>query len=343
MYRAVVDRDQSYIGVFWLGVRTTMIFCRPGCPARCPRRENIVFFLSTDAARDAGFRPCLRCRPLETDDEPRWLPTVLARINAEPQTPLRDRQLRQLGVEPSTVRRWFKQHYGMTFQSFARRRRLGAALDQLNAGADLTDTAYQSGYQSPSGFREAFAKAFGEPPGRARDRRALSYRRIATPLGEMVAAASEREICLLAFCQPTQRLEHQLQRLAGHARCPAIARSSPLLDRLAEQLAEYFAAQRAAFDLPIAEWGTPFQCRVWRELCAIPIGETISYGTLAHRIDCRGGQRAVGRANGENRLAIIVPCHRVVRSDGALGGYGGEVWRKARLLELEQRWQAERS
>jgi AraC family transcriptional regulator of adaptative response/methylated-DNA-[protein]-cysteine methyltransferase len=244
-------------------VSTTNVFCRPGCPARTPHPEHVTRFDTVREALFAGYRPCLRCRPLDAH-----------------RGDLTDAQLRRAeGLRPL-----------LRAARAPRARRSGAA--------------------------------------------AIVVRTLPTPLGPMLAGTTDDGVCLLEFTDrpmlPTQlaTLRHRLGR-------PIVAGRHPLLDRLADELEEYFAGTRAAFDVPLVTPGTPFQERAWTALRAIPPGETIPYEELAIRAGRPGAQRAAGTANGANRVAILVPCHRVVRKSGEIGNYGGGRWRKERLLALE--------
>jgi AraC family transcriptional regulator of adaptative response/methylated-DNA-[protein]-cysteine methyltransferase len=196
--------------------------------------------------------------------------------------------------------------------------------------------ALGTGWDSHSGFREAFARTFGVPPGKADDASCAMTTAVETPFGPMIAGATDEGVCLLEFTD-RRMLEAQLQRLSkllGQRLVPGEHRH---LAQLRGELARYFAGTLTDFTVPLVFRGTPFEERVWRELTLIPYGETVSYAQLAERINAPGGQRAVGRANGMNRIAIVIPCHRVVNADGKLGGYGGGLWRKHWLLEHERR------
>jgi AraC family transcriptional regulator of adaptative response/methylated-DNA-[protein]-cysteine methyltransferase len=335
MERAFLHGDAGYDGVFWTAVRTTGIFCRPSCPARKPKRENIEFFPSVKEAMFAGYRPCKRCRPLEIDERPpQWVASLLAKADSD-DARLKAADLRVLGVEPARARRWFQEHYGMSFAAFCRARRLQRAYTQLRNGAELDDVILGHGYDSHSGFREAFGKFFGAPPGRSRGGDCLVTAMIESPLGPLIAAATSEGVCLLEFTD-RRMLEEQLATLGRQFRLPLAPGRNRHLDQLRDELRRYFAGELRVFAVPLAAPGTPFQERAWSELRRIPYGETVSYSELARRVGCPGAQRAVGTANGLNRICIVIPCHRVVNAGGELGGYGGGLWRKRLLLELER-------
>ncbi|MGI9517519.1 MAG: bifunctional transcriptional activator/DNA repair enzyme AdaA [Pirellulaceae bacterium] len=336
MYAAVCASDSQYEGVFIAAVRTTGVFCRPTCPARKPKAENVRFFTDVGAALAAGFRPCKRCRPLEARGEtPAWIRDLLARIEHDPAASWTDARLRDHGVQPATLRRWFNQHHGMTFQQYLRSRRMQQASEKIKNGNQVTDAALDVGYQSLSGFRDAFQRWCGEIPVDLRDSSSpLIFNRIVTPLGPMIAVAADAGICLLEFVDRSA-FESQVKSMIRHVRRSLVVGEHPLIQQLASELDEYFIGERQTFEVPLIYPGTEFQVAVWNQLREIPYGETCSYDDLARAIGKPGAQRAVGRANGDNRLAIVIPCHRVIRGDGKPGGYGGLVWRKHRLLELE--------
>jgi AraC family transcriptional regulator of adaptative response/methylated-DNA-[protein]-cysteine methyltransferase len=335
MLRASARRDASYDGVFFTGVTSTGIFCRPTCPAKRPKPANMRFFATAREALFAGFRACLRCRPLSpAGATPDWLAPLLAAIERAPDRRMRDAELRQFGVEPSRVRRWFTKEHGMTFQAYARARRLGKAFTALNGGRKLDAVVFDHGFESHSGFRDAFAKWFGAPPGRARPHDCITFTWIESPLGPLLAASVQEGICLLEFSD-RRMLEAQLTTLKRRIGRPALPGDDAHLKQLRRELGEYFDGKRRAFDVALFAPGSEFQTKVWNGLQQLGCGETVSYRELARRIGAPKAARAVGRANGMNRVAIVIPCHRVVNDDGRLGGYGGGLWRKLRLLELE--------
>jgi AraC family transcriptional regulator of adaptative response/methylated-DNA-[protein]-cysteine methyltransferase len=277
---------------------------------------------------------------------------LLNAVDEDPNRRLKDEDIRRFGVEPARARRYFLEHYGMTFHAYCRGRRLSGALRLLRNGDALDDVALGTGWESHSGFREAFAKTFGRAPGsiagssvagsrrpsglRTAEDAAVITTAIETPLGAILAGATDEGLCLLEF--PDRRmLEAQLQRLERLLRMPLVPGEHPHLAKTREELDRYFAGTLKDFTVPLVFRGTEFEERVWRELVKIPCGETISYAELANRVGPPGAQRAVGRANGMNRISIVIPCHRVVNADGKLGGYGGGLWRKHWLLALEKR------
>ena len=336
MQRAYLGRDESYDGVFFLGVRTTGIFCRPSCPARKPHPKNVAYYTTAKDALFAGYRPCKRCRPLETDGRPpEWVAQLIARVETAPQERIRDADLRAMAIDPARARRYFQKHYGMTFQAFTRAARMREALTQIREGGDLTNVAFGHGYESNSGFREAFENTFGRTPGRSRGEGFIVMQTLESPVGPLIVCASEKAVCLLEFSD-RRALETQFVTLRRRFGCAIVPGANEQIERLRGELTAYFAGSLQRFTVPIDDRGTEFQRAVWGKLREIPYGQTTSYEALARNLGKPTAQRAVGRANGENRIAIVIPCHRVVNKSGQLGGYGGGLWRKQFLLDLER-------
>jgi AraC family transcriptional regulator of adaptative response/methylated-DNA-[protein]-cysteine methyltransferase len=335
MRRAWDRRDASYDGLFYFGVRTTGIFCRPSCTAKKPLARNVEYFGSVREASFAGYRPCKRCHPLEaTGAAPGWMQRLLALIERNPQARIRNAQLRKMGIEPARARRHFQKHFGMTFQAYARARRLGRAFEQIKQGNSMDDVALGQGYESLSGFREAFNKAFGTPRD-ARDTDVIKVTWLESPVGPLLAAATARAVVLLEFTE-RRMLEAQFDTLRRRFQTPIVPGDNPHLAKLRQELVEYFDGRRKKFTVPLNYPGTPFQQKVWDELLKIPYGETRSYEDIARAVGSASAVRAVGQTNGLNRICVVIPCHRVVNKDGKLGGYGGGLWRKQALLTLEQ-------
>lgn len=343
MYRAFMTRDATFDGVFLTGVRSTRIFCRPTCSARKPKRENIEFFATADDAMYSGYRACLRCKPMDVNGEkPPLVAKLVDMVEKAPSDRLRERDLRGLGVDPSTARRQFQRHFGMSFQAYARARRMGAALASVRnqpsgrrRGGDVLEQQLEAGFESPSGYREAFARLFGTRPSRARDVAIMFTRWLETPLGPMLAVADDAGLHVLDFVN-RRGLEREIERMRAPTRCVIVPGDHPHLDDAATQMREYFEGRRLAFTLKLAPRGTPFQRAVWAQLQELGYGQTASYAELAQTLGQPTAVRAVARANGENYRAIVIPCHRVIGSDGSLTGYGGGLARKQWLLDFER-------
>lgn len=337
MLRAFMERDPQYEGVFLTGVTTTGIVCRPTCPARKPRPENVVFFPDLEEALAAGYRPCRRCRPLRlAGAPPDWLAPLLEAVEVAPDRRWTDGALEDEGFSPTRVRRWFRKHHGTTFHAWARARRLAEALDRIQSGEGVSRAAFGTGWDSLSGFGEAFRSVLGRTPGGAADETVVRFTRLLTPLGPMLAGATDDAVVLLEFGDRAS-LERQVRRLAqrtGWVFAPG--RTGPL-DDLEPGLTAFLEGRGPVPDVPVRTPGTDFQQEVWRALRAIPAGTTRSYGEVAEGMGRPGAARAVATAIAANRVAVLVPCHRVVGADGSLTGYAGGLWRKRRLLELERR------
>jgi AraC family transcriptional regulator, regulatory protein of adaptative response / methylated-DNA-[protein]-cysteine methyltransferase len=340
MYRALVNRDASFEGIFYVGVRTTGIFCRPTCPAKKPARENVDFFPTPSEALHGGYRPCLRCTPMDpSKPAPKLIERLRAEVERSPGGRLTDKELMALSIDPSTARRQFKRHYGMTFQAYHRARRMGLALREVRRGGRVDEVQRESGFESASGFRDAFTRIFGEPPTAAKSQEGLFAQRIETPLGAMLAIADDEGVRLLEFVD-RRAMERELSILRRRLGTNVVPGEHRHLDTLRSQLADYFAGKRMEFDIPLAPIGSEFQMRAWKILQSIPAAETRSYSWMAGRLGDPAARRAVGRANGTNMICIVIPCHRVIRADGTLCGYGGGLWRKKWLLDHERKWKA---
>jgi AraC family transcriptional regulator of adaptative response/methylated-DNA-[protein]-cysteine methyltransferase len=336
MYNALLNKDASFEGTFFVGVKSTGIFCRPTCKARKPKRENTLFFKSCKEAILHGFRPCKLCSPLEKPGEtPVWIKKILIEIDDNPGEKIRDFELRLKGIEPSKIRRWFKKNHGITFHSYQRMLRINNAFKQIQNGRKVISAAFESGYESLSGFNDSFKSIVGSSPLHSKERKIIDVMRIETPLGPMFAGAVEEGICLLEFTD-RRMLETQLKTLSKLLNASIIQGSNPHFSDLNKQITEYFEGKRKAFELPLFTPGTKFQNQVWKSLQDIPYGSTRSYKAQAVSIKKPDAIRAVANANGHNRIAIIIPCHRVIGEDGQLTGYGGGLWRKKWLLDFEK-------
>ena len=336
MYQASCDKNPDFEGVFWMGVKTTGIFCRPTCRARKPKFENVEFFSNTKDAILKGYRACKTCKPLENPNEtPKEIKEILDELSANPGLKFKDYDLVKRGLEPATVRRWFQKNHGMTFQAFQRLFKLNSAFKKLNSGEKVIDTAFDSGYESLSGFNESFKTVFGVSPKNSKMEKIVDLKRIETPIGTMIACADESGICLLEFSD-RKALPTELKDISKHFNANIVQGENKHFEQLEKELSEYFDGNRTNFTIPLSPVGTDFQKSVWEVLRTIPYGTTRSYQEQAQILGNPKAVRAVANANGLNKISIIIPCHRVIGSDGKLTGYGGGIWRKQKLLELEK-------
>lgn len=336
-YQALLKKDANYEGVFYVGVKTTGVFCRPTCPARKPKFENCEFFSTAKEALTATYRPCARCRPLSHPNQ--VSPLVQKLVDAVENNPgkrWKDADFRELSVDASTARRQFKKRFGMTFVEYARARRMGIAMKQIREGHLTIEAQVSSGYESSSGFRDAFSKIMGTPPSLSSQQQALKMNWIDTPLGPMVSIADEEKLFLLEFAD-RRGLEREIERLRLKTKAAIIPGSTFAIRSIQQELEDYFSGKNFVFKTPMHLLGSPFQQNVWRELQKIPPGETRGYAELARGMNCPSAFRAIANANGANQLAIIIPCHRVINTNGELGGYGGGVVRKQWLLSHEKK------
>ncbi len=336
MYKASCDKNPDFEGVFWMAVKTTGIFCRPTCTARKPKFENVEFFSNTKDPMLKGYRPCKVCKPLENPNEtPAGIQQLLSELGENPMLKFKDYDLVKRGLEPAAVRRWFLKNHGITFHAFQRLFKINSAFKKLNAGENIIDTAIDSGYESLSGFNEQFKNIFGVSPKNAKHEKVVDLKRIETPLGTMIACADENGICMLEFSD-RKALPTELKDIARYFNANIIQGNNPHFILLEKELREYFDGKREYFTVPLSPVGTDFQKKVWEVLREIPYGSTRSYQEQANILGNTKAVRAVANANGLNKISIIIPCHRVIGSDGKLTGYGGGIWRKQKLLELEK-------
>lgn len=333
MYQALLDKNSQYEGVFIAGVKTTGIFCRPTCSARKPKYENVEFFRSTKEALTNGYRACKVCRPMKSyQANPEWLVPLLKLVEQQPEKKWKDYDFTQLGFSPSRVRRYFNKTHGMTFQAYLRMSRINNAFLKIKEGQTVTRSAFEQGYNSLSGFSETFKNMTGFSPGT--EGSIITINRISTPLGPMMIGVTDQGLCLLEFTD-RKMIETQIDVLKRRMKSEMITGKHPMIDEVAKQLNEYFEGKRKNFDIPMVVPGTEFQQKVWDALVEIPYGITRSYKQQADVVGDVKAVRAVARANGENRISIIIPCHRIIGSDGSIVGYGGGVHRKQWLLKHE--------
>lgn len=335
-YDVIGNQDTQYEGVFITAVKTTGIFCRPSCRARKPKQENVEFYDSAHQAMKNGFRPCKMCKPLQKMDvTPTYIQDIIKALHDNPYLRLKDQDLKEKGFEPSHIRRWFKKHHNMTFQSYQRMLRINAAYMSIKKGETITNSAFDSGFESLSGFNDSYKSIFGDSASQSKDKAIINIVRFTTPLGPMFACASSKGVCLLDFTD-RKILEDEFKDLCKRLNAVILPGPNPHLALVQEQLAEYFAGSRKSFSVPLHYPSTDFRESVWAELQNIPYGKTQSYKQQAEALGNPNAVRAVAAANGQNRISIIIPCHRVIGSDGSLTGYGGGLQRKKWLLNFEK-------
>ncbi|WP_279083788.1 bifunctional transcriptional activator/DNA repair enzyme AdaA [Gilliamella apis] len=336
-YRALLERDPSYVGIFYVGVKTTSVFCIATCRARKPKFANVEFFDSFKSALNAGYRPCKICKPTENANQaPDEIIKALALINNNPKQKITDYQLRQNKLSPETIRRWFKKHYGITFHAYQRMYRINHAFQELKSGKNVINTAFDTGYNSLSGFGYTYKKIMKNSPSAENHQDVILIDRLTTPLGPMFVCATNQGICLLEFVD-RRMLETEFEQLQRLLKMKIIFGENEHIKQAKVEIAEYFAGTRTNFTVALHTPGTLFQQTVWDCLKHIPYGELTTYKQQAQRINNPQAIRAVANANGYNRVAIIVPCHRVIGSNGELIGYGGGLERKKWLIEHENK------
>jgi AraC family transcriptional regulator of adaptative response/methylated-DNA-[protein]-cysteine methyltransferase len=337
-YQALLDKNSLYDGVFFVGVKTTGVFCHPTCPARKPKFENCEFYRTAQEALLASFRPCMRCHPLSHPNLVSDLVrTLVDAVEADPVRRWKDSDFEALSADSQKARRQFKKRFGMTFTQYARARRMGIAMRQIRNGTSVIDAQLDSGYESGSGFRDAFSKIMGAAPAKPdKHLKILKAHWIDTKLGSMLAISDDDGLWLLEFVD-RRGLEREIERLRQRLKAAIIPDITEHIRSIESELGGYFDGSLKGFKTPIHLLGSEFQKMVWGELLRIPYGETRSYAEQAKAIGKSTAYRAVANANGANQLAIIIPCHRIITSGGDIGGYGGGVARKEWLIEHERK------
>lgn len=339
-YQALLNKDKNYEGIFYVGVKTTGVFCRPTCPARKPKFEHCEFCATAQEALLASFRPCLRCKPMllpnQTSD---LVQQLIDAVENNPTKRWMERDFKTLLpqiVDVSTIRRQFKKRFGMTFIAYARARRIGLAMQHIRQGDSVIQTQLEVNYESSSGFRDAFSKIMGAPPMKAHQKvTVLKASWLDTRLGPMLAIADDNALYLLEFVD-RRGLEREVERMRRRLNAAIIPGKTAPIESIEKELTAYFEGTLKIFHTPLFLLGSAFQKTVWDALCKIPYGATKSYAEQADIIGKPTASRAVANANGANQLAIVVPCHRIITSSGDLGGYGGGIARKQWLLQHEK-------
>lgn len=330
-WRAVAGRDASYDGRFVFAVRSTGIYCRPSCPARRPRREQVRYFAAPQAAERAGFRPCRRCRPQDARSAELEVVQLACRLMPRPLPLLAE----ELGLSPQRLSRMFQRQLGVTLRQYADAHRLQSFKKQVRKGAKVTDAMYDAGYGSSSRLYERAPAQLGMTP--AVYRRGgrgvrIAWAAVGCSLGRALVAGTGRGVCAVFLGDSDAELEKALRGEFPHAE---IHRDQTALAEWTGALVKHLVGAQPSLDLPLDIRATAFQRRVWEELRKIPRGGMRTYTEIARAIGSPKSARAVGHACATNPVSVVIPCHRVVRGDGGLGGYRWGLERKRALLEAE--------
>jgi AraC family transcriptional regulator, regulatory protein of adaptative response / methylated-DNA-[protein]-cysteine methyltransferase len=331
-FAAFDARDRSRDGEFVGAVRTTGIYCKPSCPARRPLRENVTFYATPADARAAGYRACLRCLPDDVGRDREAVAKALTLL-ARDDPPRLEALAAAVGYAPHHFHRLFKRDTGVTPADYARSMRAKRAEAALAGGGSVTEALYDAGYSGPSRFYAESKGRLGMTPSAWKNGGAgvtIRWAVVATKLGAMLLAATEKGICRLSFDEDDGELRRRFPKAE-------IVPGDAALDALAKQAVAAVNHPDRMPALPLDVQGTTFQQAVWRELQRIPAGETRTYAQIAAAVGRPAAVRAAGTANGANNVAVLIPCHRVIRTDGTLGGYAYGIERKEKLLELESR------
>ena len=330
-WAAFMRRDRRWDGSVIGAVKTTGIYCKPSCPAKRPKRENVEFFATGEEALAAGYRPCMRCKPDEVGRDREAVANAVRLIEAAEDAPSLSEIADAVGYAPHHFQRIFTRELGVSPAGYWRGLRAKRAADALAETEQVTQAIYEAGYSGPSRFYADAKERLGMTPSAWRDGgRGETIRYVVTdsPLGRLLVAATSKGICRLTFDEDESALVRRFPNAS-------VVPDDGTISAWVEGAIEAIEHPQSAPELPIDVRGTAFQEAVWRELRRIPVGQTRSYADIARAVGQPDAVRAVGTANGSNPVAVLVPCHRVIRSDGSLGGYAGGLDRKRKLLSAE--------
>lgn len=330
-WAAMQSRDRSFDGKFVTGVLSTGIYCRPSCAARHPKRENVRFFATADQAEAVGLRACLRCRPNDVARDEAAVKTVIDAIRMAETAPTLGELGEMTSYSPTHLQRIFKRETGLSPPAYARALRSERVKDALAGGASVTEAIYDAGYGSASRFYEE--RKMGMKPSvwkNGGQGAKVHWANVETSLGPMLVAATDKGVCCLSFNEGEEELRERFPKAD-------LQRGDDDFQKLLDEVVTQVEAPGRPHNIPLDVQGTAFQEAVWQELRKIPEGETRSYADIAAAIGKPRAVRAVGSANGANNVAVLIPCHRVVRSDGTMGGYAYGLEIKRRLLEKEEK------
>lgn len=341
LWQAVVTRDARFDGQFFFAVSSTKVYCRPSCPSRRPRRERVSFFERAEAAEQAGFRACLRCKPRSANGDPQLalVQRVCRLLDAagEGEAVKLAELAAQVGVSAFHLQRTFKRVMGISPRQYVAARRFGNFKQLVREGESVTNALYDSGFNSSSRIYEQAAEELGMTPatyGRGGRGVKIDYTIVASPFDRLLVAVTERGVCAVRMADNDATLEKDLRAEFPEA---TIERADKSLRETVQKVLSHLTNNEPHLDLPLDIRATAFQRQVWEKLRAIPYGQTVSYGDIAKSLGKPGAVRAVGRACATNPVALVIPCHRVVREDKSLGGYRWGLQRKEKLLAHERR------
>lgn len=329
MYDAFMNPKENEANSFYVGVISSGIFNTARCLTKKPLKENMVFFSSTKEALDYGYRPCLICQPMVDGIEiPEKYKELLDEVDHNPMIKIKDADLKNREIDPAKLRRWFQKHHNITFQAFMRYQRINHLFGNIRY--DVHPRIHRSYHigEIVHGVNETDTEEI------IVNKEIILINRINTPIGPMIAGAVDEGICLLEFTD-RRMLETQLEIIEKRFDAVLTPGNSPHFEQLSNELEEYFDGKRKKFDVALSFPGTPFQESVWSSLMEIPFGKTKSYKEQSIYLKNPKAIRAIAHANGDNRISILIPCHRIIGSNGELVGYGGGLWRKQYLLDLE--------
>ncbi len=341
LWDAVIAKDSRFDGQFVFAVTSTKIYCRPSCPSRRPHREHVMFFDLPDAAEQAGFRACLRCEPRQArvqDPQVELVQRVCRFLDASQTEQVKLADLAaHVGVSTFHLQRTFKRIMGISPRQYLAARRFGNFKTLVREGEPVTQALYDSGFNSSSRLYEHASSELGMTPatyGRGGRGVEISYTITSSPLGQLLVAVTERGVCAVRMADTDAELENDLRAEFSAA---TISRDDQALREPVNKVLNHLTNKEPQLDLPLDIRATAFQRQVWEKLRAIPYGQTLSYGDVAKALGKPGAVRAVGRACATNPVALVIPCHRVVREDQSLGGYRWGLERKQQLLDRERK------
>jgi len=331
MTNAFLKKNKKFLDKFYVGVKSTGIFHKSVCSVRKPSKKNMDFFSSVKVALDYGYRPCKVCHPVIPNEETSSsIIKLLDIVDHDSEYSIKDYDLLKQGNDPNKLRRWFKKHHGFTFQAYLKYNRINHKFGNICFNKEL---AVHNAYHTRKPLLQV-AETSEDYNKDEIPKQYIAINRIETPIGPLLAGANKDGICLLEFTD-RRMLETQIKILEKRLNAELYPGKSEYFEPLDNELKEYFNGKRKAFSIPLVTPGTPFQKLVWEAIEDVPFGKLRTYKEQSIQINNPKAVRAVGSANGDNRIAILIPCHRIIGNNGSLVGYGGGLWRKRFLLDLE--------